>query len=416
MASQFLYPYGRRLPLEVVELIIDSTDVIEDDWARRATLYSCALTCRAWLQRSRYNLYRRILLHNRQTLENIERTLSVPGLVPYTSRNRELHLTERYLLPYPLPPSLRQREAPFVHITPLKLTNLAPSLESLKISSVKWHKTPIHPSFFLSTAIFSAVTRLTLDNCRFATFSELQRLVCELPIVSALRLDSCVWSAVGSWRRKHHAGRPHLHCLEICDVADSGTVVNWLLESSCRESLRTLSITSRSYGFIHPVERNSFPQLVSILGHALVSLNMTLPVEPQFAADVDMRKLNKLQSLTIRLSLRTAGVLYNLSAVMRQMTMLSVRRLELEFAENRNTPHEFFHDTPGWFDLDQVFANGYFPSLEVVSITYLSCGPMTSLYHIDHPKLSVAREVVAKRLPLLHSRGLVSLNFGYIKW
>ncbi|TBU54946.1 hypothetical protein BD310DRAFT_720666 [Dichomitus squalens] len=65
---------ARRLPLEVLENVIDS---LERDIGGYASLRACALTCTDCLPRSRLNLYYNVTLRDKEALSSFVQTLSI---------------------------------------------------------------------------------------------------------------------------------------------------------------------------------------------------------------------------------------------------------------------------------------------------------------------------------------------------
>lgn len=69
------------LPTDVIEQIIDTIALLESISERSQALRNCALTCKSWLPRSQYNLFRRVRYHIPGTLQerkHVQRIITLP--------------------------------------------------------------------------------------------------------------------------------------------------------------------------------------------------------------------------------------------------------------------------------------------------------------------------------------------------
>ncbi|KAL1941628.1 hypothetical protein VTO73DRAFT_7067 [Trametes versicolor] len=116
-----MVPLARaEMPTEVYEGIIDAL------WPDCGSLAQCALTCRAWLPRSRYNLYRRTTLRSQAQLSSFSQTLHNS---PVGSEPRPADIVEELIL---WPMVLNS------FMTLGRAIVALPKLSSLDLSSVVW--------------------------------------------------------------------------------------------------------------------------------------------------------------------------------------------------------------------------------------------------------------------------------------
>ncbi|CCM01332.1 uncharacterized protein FIBRA_03381 [Fibroporia radiculosa] len=220
--------FMKNFPPEITDLTID---LLNGDWQ---SLYNCALVCRAWFPRSRYNLLRNIrLTKHSEALMLMHRFRE--ACIPEDQSPRELSIVEDHA------PDSR----PFVHTVPsiFLRTTSSMMLESLSIDGIRWREgvvPPGHP-FWSSLSQLTSLTSLTLDNCRFVNFRQFQRLVYVLPQLSHLKISrGTTWS-----RRKTpilHTHLPRLRQLEIdgCNRRVTSALLRWVCDTPTCQSLRQL--------------------------------------------------------------------------------------------------------------------------------------------------------------------------------
>lgn len=205
-----LAPFGAlNVPIDVVEHIIDSiasSRIYFPDERRRA-LYNCSLTCRAWLPRSQYHLYRSIHI---KTVEQLDR-LAIASRRPDAPRLFS-HLRELIVKNPPLSSS-------FLHLIPLVLTKAISKVKSLHITSGPKSLQRIHPQAFFSMGLYESLTHLNLSRCVFSTFGDLRRTICHFPVLVKLQLDHCRWRHAGLHQVTRKTMKPRLRSLEIVGLS-----------------------------------------------------------------------------------------------------------------------------------------------------------------------------------------------------
>lgn len=181
------------LAIEIHEAVIDAV------WPDYTTLLQCSLTCRAWLPRSRYNLFCRPILRSVVQLSLFLRTLrNWPplGLQPLlTEITEELTLA---LTASTVPPT-------FVLSACALLAGLVPRLKKLNVifshSQCQifryGNRLNLSPRMTAYIAQFPSLTHLTFRNVELTSFVALARLIVALPKLSALTLCNVSWARVG---------------------------------------------------------------------------------------------------------------------------------------------------------------------------------------------------------------------------
>lgn len=184
-----MVPLARaEMPTEVYEGIIDA---LGPDCA---TLAQCALTCRAWLPRSRYNLYRRTTLRSQAQLSSFSQTLHNS---PVGSEPCPADIVEELIL---WPMGITQRM--FVNSACITLAGDLPRLKELSITldhDLSHFRRAMRLDFSLPIHIasFPNLKRLRLHNTVLNSFMTLGRAIVALPNLSSLDLSSVVWRTSG---------------------------------------------------------------------------------------------------------------------------------------------------------------------------------------------------------------------------
>ncbi|PIL32573.1 hypothetical protein GSI_05276 [Ganoderma sinense ZZ0214-1] len=164
--------HGSRLRYhDIYENIIDfcgDEDFLRD---RYKTLCSCALTCKAWHQRSKENLFRRVRFRQPEQVELFVRTLvDSPGV---STLVHDLHVTPR-----------NAHEHPFFDFAQSAIVHTLTSLRNLQIRQFDWTAQP--SDYCDSLRSFTTVTSLEVANVMFANARDFVLLVQSLPALATL--------------------------------------------------------------------------------------------------------------------------------------------------------------------------------------------------------------------------------------
>jgi len=230
MAALPVHNFMALLPAEMVDKIIDELrgDV--------PSLHACALTCRAWRPRSRYNLFYIINVTRRTNPRMLAYILYGVTYSPFHF-SHEVHIRDCAIGPRRL-----------VDVVNDFLGPTMPNVKVLKVEGADWFPTLYHDMSPLSN--FSAISTLSLQACIFHTVLQFERMICGLLNLSDLTLlQFTLWPAAadGNTQRKlilasHASEGPRLSRLKIIDCIKSATqyVLRWLLDTSTQTSLLSL--------------------------------------------------------------------------------------------------------------------------------------------------------------------------------
>ncbi len=161
-----------RLPLEVCERIIDCVPSLkvadnsahENNKLRRNTLVACALTCRAWLFRSRHHLHFSISIYDKVEFDHFVALLNqTPEIASFV-----VHLTTGTR-------AQKDKLQEWSHLVPFSLASPLSKLKTVLFNNCDWRN--LHPSFLMMTAQFTSVTRMTLQDLKLGSSRELVQLI-----------------------------------------------------------------------------------------------------------------------------------------------------------------------------------------------------------------------------------------------
>ncbi|GBE88104.1 hypothetical protein BKA93DRAFT_828435 [Sparassis latifolia] len=207
--------WGRsRLPLEVYDYIIDLSREESSDERNYTTLRSCALTCRAWLARSQYNLFHTVELNTREQLHAFSKLIDQsPRLATFV---------QELIIKHP------DDNKPFrlMTIFPIVFARKLPRLRSLTLESpyATPSVAPFHRIYFIAIHEFASITDLQLFHVEFRSFSDFARLVSNFPNLLAVECWNVSWLGHGSnpFALGGYRSRLRLNDLTVDDVELSG--------------------------------------------------------------------------------------------------------------------------------------------------------------------------------------------------
>ncbi|TFK84529.1 hypothetical protein K466DRAFT_601917 [Polyporus arcularius HHB13444] len=160
-----------RLPLELCELILDASGCEFYVRLRYDTLRACALTCKGWHPRSRYNLLHRVSFRRPQQIERFLSTITAnPALADLV---HELHVT----------PADAHRHGFFPIANPQLVTKLR-NMRHLALRQFNWDTFP--PIYYVFVGKFNLVSSLQISNIMFHSPRDLVHLVRYLPKLNQL--------------------------------------------------------------------------------------------------------------------------------------------------------------------------------------------------------------------------------------
>lgn len=221
---------ARSFPIELFELVIDR---VNDEKA----LQSTSLVCKAWLPRSRFNLFRTIELNLPKHLDSLMDLLaSTPEIA---SVIQELSISENSIL------AVFRPIMPIVARFPLSLSSHSlVQLRRLTVHHQVWLPTRYCPDYLWELSQFTSITFLDLFDISFTTVADFSIVLRGLAHIESLRLvhldfqrqlDPETSAAIGYQL-------PFLRTLQV--VADHPTSpIDWLLAHNTSPSLRNVDIS-----------------------------------------------------------------------------------------------------------------------------------------------------------------------------
>ncbi|KAI0705178.1 hypothetical protein BC835DRAFT_559586 [Cytidiella melzeri] len=281
------------------ELIGEIIDCLHDD---HASLRVCALVARAWAYCAQSNLFRTRLLTNSEDLKRSEE---------WFNRNPHLAVHVRTLRI-----NLAHEHYEWIGSVPRCLLTRLPLLQALHFERVEWTtkaKNTMDISFFASLAECKALRELSLDKCKFATFRDLERMVCVCGDgrLKKLSLDLVTWQDKQSTNlleqqqlTKQLSGLTHVNIGRNCSIE---FMCNWLRQTPACPTLHSVEIID----ITQKNELKAVSELLRTVGHSLEHLKLScLPTLVETAEafiqsipqHLDLTPLTGLRSLHIVLT------------------------------------------------------------------------------------------------------------------
>ncbi|KZT00403.1 uncharacterized protein LAESUDRAFT_764680 [Laetiporus sulphureus 93-53] len=214
---------GPSFPLEIFELIIDFV------WPDRQALFACSLTCKAWLHRSRHNLFYSIQLRRQEHLTQLS---SMVEAEPRLGRI----VRELFVVPYHM-------QSQLFGSFPFTLGGQLPNVNRLRIDIRRDYYPYVHPDFFCAFSRFSSITTLEIHRIQFPTFGDYVMLVCALPRLTSLSCWMVDWlkKTYDPALLKEHDGRLPLNHLSMRQMNWSAELADFLLAIASIADLQSLS-------------------------------------------------------------------------------------------------------------------------------------------------------------------------------
>ncbi len=249
------------LPIELYEHAIDS---LGDEESLKAT----SLVCRAWLPRSRLNLFRVIELSLPGHLDRLAGLLShAPHLAEYVE---EIDISENSFLGV-----LRPAQTIAARLPVMLSAHSLVQLRLLTVHDQVWLPTRYDPDYLFSLSRLSFITSLDLYDVVFPTladFSIILRALSQLTSLSVKHLD-CHRQMDPETASDIGCVLPSLTFLRASSYHPT-TVVDWLFRHVSMPSLQSLEC---EYEFSHPDNRQALGELWENAGETLedISINIT---------------------------------------------------------------------------------------------------------------------------------------------
>ncbi|KAI0717272.1 hypothetical protein C8T65DRAFT_738118 [Cerioporus squamosus] len=305
------------LPIELCERVIDVVGVSDrnNGTVDYLTLRACALVCCAWLPRTRYNLFYRVVL---RTAIHIKRFLCTSARTAIGDHVRELELG----LPRWEQPETggwaNLKEQP--SIAALLYANLT-KIETLVLSRVQWLYPRKHTRVLMSQ--FRSVRMLELYYVRFPCPGDLAQVLWSLPQLAELRclavyLLYANYPAAMVQHRVSPLQPQALQVMKLNGCATAGAFILHCMTPSARW-LTSLSLRGSFLSWSH----DTFQALSSF--HQLLSLRLTLASPTvQTSLPPDTGLIGSYRRAT--------------EAILLQISVTNLRRIVVSFEPGLGTP------------------------------------------------------------------------------
>lgn len=191
------------MPLPRMEMAINIMEIyegiIDAVWPDYTTLLQCALTCRSWLPRSRYNLFSRPTLRSSAQLHLFFQALRYAPVMKGPSPANTVEKLTLVTASAGVWPT-------FMYSACALLAGRLPHLEALQIGRpYLWRdlaqyrsQLDLSPRMAVHIATFPTLKYLALNNVEITSFVALARVIVALPNISALCLCGVCWKRLGS--------------------------------------------------------------------------------------------------------------------------------------------------------------------------------------------------------------------------
>ncbi|RPD69476.1 hypothetical protein L226DRAFT_526628 [Lentinus tigrinus ALCF2SS1-7] len=384
-----------HIPPEITDAIISAVDDPH-------TLTRCALVCRDWLPASRANLFKDIRITNgRSYALLVERVLHSEHMGQYLTSARSLCITD-------------DREHSLSSGGRLSLVEFAgklPGLRELHVTSMDWTQQRPSVKWPLLLAHFGTITSLTLHSCRFASFTDVRRLLTALPRLSALAIWRLRWPTVPQQlMHLHTAPRsracwPELHALRI-DYDDEDppqctqTLLRWITVALGGSAVRELSFGIPPTGSLREIA----VAFVGRVGRSVTSLTVYL----QVADHLPLSGLVALEHLSLK-SYGYQGYWRGVASVLKDVSSKRMRSIMInpvytsKYRGDVEAPLYLDDDTIEEFD--RILSREPFGTLEEVVFHVLADSE-------DREEEELLRAHARRCLPKLHERKIFCLEFG----
>jgi len=328
-------------------------------------LCACALTCRAWLPRSRWNLYRCIYLAKGSTSESFVQTLrKYPYLAP-SVQQLELRVDRC------TPPNRSW------HLFPLRMASLPlTQLNSVYMWTTKGYQDVdvgmnAHPTFFMACSRFRSITELSLLNTSFPSFNILIQLVASLSLLRDLNL--CIVAVrkppKNPVRVVVRPTTPRLRRLTYFGALDEKGValplVQWLVGTSAARTLNSFKFKS-TYSRNNAAALSWVNRLFSEMDPSSLH-SVEVGMDDQLSGPLDLTISTRLFRLSV--SLITIEHTVSLLSTIRSSAMKTIT-----ISVINGTPIflDYIESPELWETAVQILTSTQFSSLESVTFTVVA--------------------------------------------
>lgn len=344
-------------PVEIYERIIDripfyginNTLIDFQDVSREyALLCACALTCRAWVPRSRLNLFRFISIKSDITIKHLLASLN------FQPRNGDLvELVQIWH---------------GAAITPMAL-HLAKRLKNLKrMEFVNTELTKINTSTFFFLSKFRSITEIGFQSTTFDSFSEFTKFATAFPNVKKVYLKGRqTWGS--SFDQKPFRENPPTRRfkptqlrMEFDMLEAMESPCQWLGHTGARNSLSEIDIGGGKCG---EREMKAIQELLNACGSSVRRLSLALFPDRgrDFASLPDLNLETNTSLTTLTITHMDLEDLDWLAGVLSTIHAPTLRTLYFAFSVYGWASPDDLSDAP-WEEMDELFNEDRFIGLE----------------------------------------------------
>ncbi|KAI0918040.1 hypothetical protein AcW1_007019 [Taiwanofungus camphoratus] len=369
------------LPIELCEHVIDFL------WQDRRALLACALTCRAWLNTSRYHLYgaHHILIRDLSELGLFSRQVIAEPLEG--ERVRALTV------------SPAQSRSHILISFPFMLARKLPGLDCLNIIAAHDDPCLIFPSVppvsSMAISEFTSITKLRMSHTMFSTLTDFGRLICALPNISALTCWKVSWASVGLHPHTFIRSRfyPKLKKIYLNDIRLSSDIVDWLLTATSTASMETIHLHR-----VRSDDMTQVSQLLKAAGTSLFDLALSRDKNDSDgpAYDEILNNLSLVHNPSLHsIQLRFSDGRHWASKILLQVTSTRLSQISF-YVPSSIDDSKLDHFCCG--SIDEILAGSRFANLQKLVFEY---------HNITPDQLTWLRSEIPLRFPFSHSRGII---------
>ncbi|KAH8099509.1 hypothetical protein BXZ70DRAFT_230000 [Cristinia sonorae] len=309
------------VPVELCEAIIDYV-AMDEGPHRKCYLYSCALTCRAWVPRCRYHLtVQGFVLKGPKTVATYASTLRLfPNLATWVE-SLEINI---------------DAPASWIGSLPSALGPFLPGLTRIRIGGNLKENLTLHPTFNRCLTLFQSVTELEWSLPVETVFTTLTTFISQLPALRKLRIrgrgDPTLTMVPAPDLHLHDFSlqrpippMPQLTHLSFLDIAaDSLGLAAWLSSIPSIRELQVLVLDGLQVG--GRASSEPFRDLVSAcVGVQVLTLKFSFMSERFTTDEFSLHTCTNLRVLAISISRTTSS----LTRLLRTVPSMHLIRLTL---------------------------------------------------------------------------------------
>ncbi|KAH9838477.1 uncharacterized protein C8Q71DRAFT_795941 [Rhodofomes roseus] len=265
------------LPCELRDTVID---LLYED---HGSLKACSLTCRSWLSRARYHLFRTMSIDRGRTGDAFARLLrSSPAISAYV-QNMDINGSQsqcswwntdsrKGMFSWPTlgPPTRAHTETDLTEADTWLRRILPEDMHLLaKVKSLRISALPLGGGLTITLQPhFKQIKVLSVDGCKALAFSDFITFLRAFPRLKSLHLLAIQWLP-----RNHNQGEgptqplPLLRSLELSHKVDAAPFVSWMIEEEAHTELTSLNCSISGQQCASAISR-----LLKALGATLGSL------------------------------------------------------------------------------------------------------------------------------------------------